>query len=132
MLTSLTGINHFDELRVYKRAYAVAMHVFKESESWPKMERYALTDQIRRSSRGVCANLAEGWEKREYPNYFVLNLSYAKAECSETICWLRFAKDCGYLLQSLFDELDNECHAIAAGLTLMKANPEKWCPTKKK
>ncbi len=85
------------QLRVYQAAYKLAMEIFNESKLFPKEERYSLTDQIRRSSRSVVANIAEGFRKRRYPNMFISKLADADSEATETQVWLDFARDCGYL-----------------------------------
>ena len=78
-------VSRFEELRVYERAFELASQIFELSASWPKEERYALTDQVRRSSRSVCANIAEAWCKRRYPKHFVSKLSDAHGEAAETV-----------------------------------------------
>jgi four helix bundle protein len=93
------------ELDVYVEAYRLAMDIFKLSQGFPKEERYALTDQIRRSSRAVCANLREAWAKRRYEAHFVSKLTDVDGENSETDTWLDFARDCGYLPAVEFDKL---------------------------
>ncbi|MCF8095927.1 MAG: four helix bundle protein, partial [Desulfobacteraceae bacterium] len=85
------------ELKVYQQAYALAMEVFEISKGWPKEEKYSLTDQVRRSSRAVCANLREAWAKRRYTAHFISKLTDADAENSETDTWLDFARDCNYI-----------------------------------
>ncbi len=85
------------ELLVYKKAYYLAMHIYDVSKKWPREEKYALTDQIRRSSRSVCANLREAWAKRWYPAHFVSKLTDSDGENGETSTWLDFARDCGYM-----------------------------------
>ena len=85
------------ELEVYRLAYTLAMDIFALRTKWPPEERYALTDQVRRSSRSVCANLSEAWGKRRYEAHFVSKLTDADAENSETHTWLDFAADCGYV-----------------------------------
>ena len=87
----------FKELIVYQKSFDLAMEIFEVSKKFPKEEKYALTDQIRRSSRSVCANLAESYRKRNYPNYFVSKLTDCDMENSETSVWLDFALKCGYL-----------------------------------
>jgi len=82
------------ELEVYQKAFALAMEVFELSKSFPKEERYSLVDQIRRSSRSVCTNLAEAWRKRRYEAAFISKLSDSKAEAAETQVWLQFALEC--------------------------------------
>ena len=101
-----SNIRHFRELEVYQLAMVTAMRVFEVSKLFPTKEKYSLTDQIRRSSRSVCSNIAEAWRKRRYPNAFVSKLSDADAEAAETQVWLQPALKCGYLDQNFFDELD--------------------------
>lgn len=120
-------VTRVDELRVYRRGFEAAMRIFELSKLWPKEERYALTDQIRRSSRSVCANLAEAWRKRRYERHFVSKLSDADAEASETRTWLRFAKECGYLAEPEFEDLDRGYDWICGGLVNMMRNPDPWC-----
>ncbi len=84
------------ELEVYQRAFKAAMCVYELSRGFPKEERYALTDQLRRSSRSVCANLAEAWRKRRYEGAFVCKLNDCEAEAAETQTWLQFAVECSY------------------------------------
>src|SRR5919205_4313755 len=93
------------DLKVYQLAYRLAMEIFNETKNFPKDERYSLIDQIRRSSRSVAANIAEGFRKRQYPNMFVSKLADADAEATETQVWLRFALDCGYLAEETYQEL---------------------------
>lgn len=85
------------ELKVFQQAYALAMDIFEISKGWPKKEKYSLTDQVRRSSRAVCANLREAWAKRRYIAHFISKLTDADAENSETDTWLDFALDCKYI-----------------------------------
>jgi four helix bundle protein len=85
------------DLEVYGRAFDAAMEIFELSQRFPKHEVYSLTDQMRRSSRSVCANLAEAWRKRRYTATFISKLSDAEAEAAETQVWLHFAVHCGYL-----------------------------------
>ena len=85
------------DLPVYKLAFELAQTLFQFSKRFPKEETYSLTDQCRRSSRSVCANLAEAWRKRRYEAAFISKLSDAEAEAAETQVWLQFAVDCGYI-----------------------------------
>ena len=87
-IPDLMPVREFKELRVYQQAYDAATEIFEHSKEWPKEETYSLTDQIRRSSRSVCANIAEAWRKRRYENHFVSKLSDADAEAAETRTWL--------------------------------------------
>ena len=92
------------------------MEIFVISKTWPPEERFSLTDQIRRSSRGVCANLREAWAKRRYEAHFVSKLTDADGENGETDTWLDFARDCGYLASSDHDRLARECREVGAML----------------
>src|SRR3712207_3856085 len=85
------------DLDVYQRAFEAAAGIYEASKSFPRDETYALTDQIRRSSRSVCANLAEAWRKRRYRAAFLSKLSDCEAEAAETQVWLEFAVKCGYI-----------------------------------
>ena len=94
-MTKLVRVHN--ELEVYQRAFAAAMQIFELSKQFPKEETYSLTDQIRHSSRSVCANIAEAWRKRRYEKAFVSKLSDAESEAAETQVWLEFAVKSGYL-----------------------------------
>ena len=111
------------DLMVYQKAYALAMEIFKLSKAWPLVEKYSLTDQIRRSSRSVCANLREGWAKRRYEAHFVSKLTDADGENSETDTWLDFARDCEYLSVEDHRRLTSECQEVGAMLGSMMNNP---------
>ncbi len=87
----------FRDLKAYQLAYRLAMEIFHESKSFPKEEKYSLTDQIRRASRSVAANIAEGYRKKRYPKMFVSKMADADGEATETQVWLDFARDCGFL-----------------------------------
>src|SRR5437763_11155852 len=95
-----------DQLDVYRKAFEAAMHIFELSRKFPKEETYSLTDQIRRSSRSVCANLAEAWRKRRYEAAFVSKLNDCETEAAETQTWLELAVSCGYLLPETGKDLD--------------------------
>jgi four helix bundle protein len=115
------------ELRVYSLGFQGAMRIYELSKTWPKEERYAMTDQIRRSSRAICSCLAEAWLKRRYVPNFVSKLSEASAEAAETLTWLDFAKACTYLDSANHELLEREYRQILGGLTKMMAEPEAWC-----
>ena len=121
------AIRRFEELRVYQMAFEAAMRIFELSKGWPKEELYSLTDQIRRASRSVCANIAEGWRKRRYPRHFISKLTDADGEAAETRVFLSFAFHCGYLEESDYIDLDTTYDRISGGLVTMMTNPEKWC-----
>lgn len=120
-------VSHFRELRVYRSSFDAAMRIFELSRNWPAEERYSLTDQIRRSSRSVSANIAEAWRKRRYPNHFISKLSDADAEVAETQNWLIYALGCGYITQLQHDELREAYEALARGLVGMINRSESWC-----
>lgn len=122
----MKNIRHFRELEVYQLAMEAALRIFEISKSFPVEERYSLTDQIRRSSRSVCANIAEAWRKRRYPNAFVSKLSDAEAEAAETQVWLEFSLKCSYLDIRFFKELDHSYDQIQGKLVTMISNPEHW------
>ena len=111
------------DLDVYKLAYSLAMEIFRLSKKWPAEEKYSLTDQVRRSSRSVCANLREAWAKRRYEAHFLSKLSDCDGENSETDTWLDFAKDCGYLSPTDHKRLISDCTRIGAMLGALLKNP---------
>ncbi len=120
----MTNIHHFTELEGYQLAMESAMRIFDASKRFPAEERYSLTDQMRRSSRSVCANISEGWCKRRYPRAFVSKLSDADAEVAETQVWLEFANKCGYLHPSVTEELISAYSHILGKLVVMMNHPE--------
>lgn len=115
-------------LRVYKEAYALAMLIFNITKSFPKEEQYALTDQVRRSSRSVCANLSEGYRKRVYPKHFTSKLTDCDAELAETMTWIDFSFDCNYISIEIHNELNQKVVQIGSMLGKMISNPEKFKP----
>jgi four helix bundle protein len=119
-------ITHFRELDVYRMAMEAAVHIFELSRAFPIEERYSLTDQVRRCSRSVCANIAEAWRKRRYPNAFVSKLSDAEAEAAETEVWLEMAVRCGYLNQAQAVALEQEYEHVLGKLVNMISHPEQW------
>jgi len=116
------------DLKVFQLAYSLAMEIFHESKAFPKEERYSLTDQIRRSSRSVAANIAEGFRKRRYPNMLVSKLCDADAEATETQVWLDLACDCGYLAKDRCQHLMAGYEEVGKMLGGMMASPEKFAP----
>ena len=103
----MSAAKHFRDLDVYQGAMSLVMRIFELTEQFPGRERYVLTDQVRRSSRSVCANLAEAWRKRRYEGAFVSKLSDAEAEAAETQVHIEIAYRLSYLNQEVFDELDD-------------------------
>ena len=114
------------DLEVYRRAFATSMKIFRLSKHFPKEETYSLTDQIRRSSRSVCSNLAEAWRKRRYEGSFVAKVSDAESEGAETQVWLEFAVECEYLDRVVMDELYAEYDAIIGTLVGMMTHSDSW------
>lgn len=118
------------DLKVFQLAYKLAMEIFNVSKAFPKEERYSLTDQIRRSSRSIAANIAEGFRKRQYPKMFVSKLADADGEATETQVWLDFAKDSEYLLPEKHQELIKGYEEVGKMLGSMMSMPEKFMPRK--
>ena len=115
------------ELDVCRLAYDLAMVIYEASKLWPKNEKYALIDQIRRSSRSVCANLREAWAKRRYPAHFVLKITDADAENSETDTWLDFARDTQCLSPEEHNKLTGQTAEVGRMLGGILKNPESFC-----
>jgi four helix bundle protein len=119
----IVQIKSAKDLIAYQKAYFLAMEVFRLSKTWPSEEKYSLTDQIRRSSRSVCANLREAWSKRRYEAHFLSKLADSDGENSETDTWLDFAKDCGCLSPSDHVRLTAQCKEVGAMLGAMLKAP---------
>ncbi|MBD2511454.1 four helix bundle protein [Nostoc sp. LEGE 06077] len=119
-------IKNHQDLKVYQMAFDAAMKIFELSKKFPVEERYSLTDQIRRSSRSVCANLAEAWRKRRYEAAFVAKLNDSEAEAAETQTWIEFAVKCNYLDVELGRELYGIYNRILGGLVNMITDPSPW------
>lgn len=115
------------DLKVYKLAFSSAMAIFQLSKKFPAEERYSLTDQIRRSSRSVCSNLAEAWRKRRYSAVFINKLTDAQQEASETQTWLDFCVACEYINQPIFERLDQEYEKVLGMLNSMEMKADKFC-----
>ena len=114
------------DLEVYEIAFRLAMQIFQESKSFPKEERYSLTDQIRRSSRSVCANLAEAWRKRRYEASFLSRLSDAEAEAAETQVWLEFSIQCDYLDGEAGEKLLTSYDHVLGKIVSMINKSQPW------
>ena len=119
-------IESFRDLVVYQKAFALQQRVFIASKGFPKEETYSLTDQARRSSRSIGANIAEAWQKRRYPAHFVSKLTDSAAELAETEHWLATAHACSYLTDSECQELVEQSAEIGRMLGKMIQEPEKW------
>jgi len=120
------AISDFRDLNVYKAASETAVEIFELSKQFPAEERFSLVDQIRRSSRSVCANLAEAWRKRMYPAAFQARLTDAEAEAAETQVWLEFAFRCQYLDAAVTTRICLSYDRILGGLVRMRQEPSKW------
>lgn len=119
-------IKSYKELRVYQNAMDAAMMFFELTKRFPAEEKYSMVDQIRRSSRSVCANIGEAWRKRRYRAHFVSKPSDSEAEAEETRVWIEFAHRCRYLSKEESDDLDDRYDRILSQLVLMISTPEKW------
>jgi four helix bundle protein len=119
-------IRQHTELEVYKKAFDAAMLLFEGSKKFPKEEIYSLTNQVRRSSRSVCANLAEAWRKRRYKAAFVAKLSDAESEAAETQVWIEFAMKCRYLELARSNNLTKAYDEILRMIVAMINTPQVW------
>ena len=119
-------IKTHEDLDVYQLAFMAAMKIFELSKKFPAEERYSLTDQIRRSSRSVCSNLAEAWRKRRYRAAFLAKLNDSEAEAAETQVWIQFAVKCGYMEPDDGRELYEMYNQILGSLVNMITKPENW------
>lgn len=124
-------IESFRDLRVYQLALTTQQQVFQLSKVFPKEEKYSLTDQIRRSSRSVGANIAEAWAKRLYPAHFVSKLSDSDGEQAETQHWLDTALACEYITESKHADLMEALQSIGKMLGRMIATPDNFCQSRK-
>ena len=115
------------ELNVYRMSFETAMEIYELSKSFSKEERFSLIDQIRRSSRSVCANLAEAWRKRKYKASFINKLTDCQQEAAETQTWLEFALRCQYINKETFDKLDERYEHIFAMLITMERKVDVFC-----
>jgi four helix bundle protein len=119
-------VKDYKELRVYQNAIDVAMEIFQITKSFPAEEKYSMVDQMRRSSRSVCANLAEAWMKRRYRAAFIAKLSDAESEAAETKVWLDLAERCGYINGLKRDEIEQICTTVIGQIIIMINDADKW------
>jgi four helix bundle protein len=119
-------IQKHTELEVYRKAFDAATHIFELSKAFPKEETYSFTDEIRRSSRSVFANLAEAWRKRRYEAAFIAKLCDSESEAAETQVWLEFAVKCSYLDRNLAAQLYQDFDEILRMLVAMINSPKSW------
>ena len=120
------SVIHFKQTKVYQKAFEQAMIIFEITKNFPKNEQYSLTDQIRRSSRSVCANLAEAYRKKRYPAHFISKLTDCDAENSETLVWLEFSLACKYIDDSSFQTFVSKNEEVGKLLNHIITNPEKY------
>lgn len=121
------ALKHFRELDVYQKAFKLAMKIYEMTKYFPPEERYSLVDQIRRSSRSVCSNLAEAWRKRKYKAVFRNKITDAMQEASETQSWLEFCLACNYISENIFNEIDKDYEEVILMLNSMEKNAERFC-----
>jgi len=119
-------IRSYKDLRVYQNAVEAAMKIFEITKSFPVEEKYSLVDQIRRSSRSVCTNIAEAWRKRRYKAAFVAKMNDAESEAAETQVWLEFATKCNYMQVSIASEIESTYDQIIGQIVRMIEESEKW------
>ncbi|HOZ68357.1 MAG TPA: four helix bundle protein [Chitinophagaceae bacterium] len=119
-------MGYYKDLLAYKKGYELAMKIFQLTKRFPPEERYSLTDQIRRSSRSVCTNIAEGYRRRRYKDYFISKLNDAETENTETQVWLDFCLDCGYINQEEHNTLSGLNEETGKLNNYMINNPDKF------
>lgn len=119
-------INTYKELRVFQNAMDAAMKIFEVTKAFPAEERYSMVDQMRRSSRSVCANVGEAWRKRRYKAAFIAKMSDAESEACETQVWIAFAWRCGYLNDETSHDLDSIYDQIMGQIVKMIRESDKW------
>lgn len=121
------NIKTHKDLQVYQSAFQTAITLHKISLAFPSEEKYSLTDQVRRSSRSVCANIGEAFRKRRYPKSFIAKFSDSEAEAAETQIWIDFALEFGYIDNEKHALLNDKYDHILSQLVIMINSPEKWC-----
>lgn len=119
-------INSYKDLRVYQQAMNLAVEIFQITKEFPKEEKYSLVDQIRRSSRSVCTNIAETWRKRRYKAAFIAKLSDAETEACETQVWIEISLRCNYINSEKAKILDDEYNQILGQIVTMIDGADKW------
>ena len=121
---------HYNTWAAYKKSFALASSICRLTARFPRDERYALTDQVRRSSRSVCANLAESYAKRRYPKHFLAKLTDAAGENFETQVWLSFARDHGYLTPTEHKKYIAAAEEVGRLLSYMQSHPSQYLPSR--
>lgn len=123
----MSTIKFHQDLKVFQKSVEVAMIIFELTKSFPKEELYSLTDQIRRSSRSVSANISEAWGKRKYEKSFVAKLTDSEGEARETQTWLLYAWKCKYINEEQFISLNKQYNQIIGMLVNMISQSQNWC-----
>ena len=123
----MSVVRGFRDLIVYQKAYKLAMQIFEICKSFPREEKYSLTDQICRSSRSVTSNIAEAWAKKNYIKSFVSKLTDSLGEEYETEVWLDYSRDTKYISSEKYSEMMSDYDEVRKLLIAMINNPEKWC-----
>jgi four helix bundle protein len=119
-------MGHYKDLLAFKKGYELAMEIFTPSKRFPSEEKYSLTDQIRRSSRSVCTNLAEAYRRRRYKDYFISKLNDCETENGETQVWLDFSHDCKYITTEEYSHLSVKNDEVGKLIWYMINNPDKF------
>jgi four helix bundle protein len=122
----MANIRSFRELEVYEAAMDGAMEIFERTKEFPKEETYSMVDQMRRSSRSICANIAEAWRRRRSANYFASKLGDAESEAEETRVWIAFAYRCEYFDADTGKDLDEQYDQLIGQLVQMRPNADDW------
>lgn len=123
----MSVINSYRDLQAYQKAYKLSMQVFETTKTFPKEEKYSLTDQLRRSARSITSNLAEAWAKKLYEKHFISKLSDSLGEEYETEVWLQYSRDCDYLNKEEYDKLISDYEEVRKLLIYMINNSSKFC-----
>ncbi len=121
-----SAIKTYKDLAAYQLSYKLAMEIFEITKTFPKEEAYSLVSQIRKSSRSVPGNIAEGWAKRRYENVFMRHLNDSNGSCEETKVWLDFSKDCKYISSDIHGRLYNDYNRVGAMLNSLMKNLETF------
>ena len=127
VVLEMSHAKHFEELEIYQLSKQLSKEIFELTKKFPKEEMYSLTDQIRRSSRAIGAQIAEAWGKRVYEKHFVSKLTDADAEQLETHHWIETALDCSYVSAQVSEELLTKCHSVGRMLHSMIMKSSAFC-----
>jgi four helix bundle protein len=126
-MNDLKEYRGYKDLKVFQTAYQLSLEIFELTKNFPKEEKYSLVDQVRRSSRSVCANIAEAWYKRRYPKLFINKLTDSAGETGETEVWIEFSFDHKYINEEQRSKLLDKYNEVGKMLNSMIRQPEKFC-----